>query len=62
MDALRNAGAQYLLICPGLAELEVHAGRGPDGLAAPLLAGEVPDGLEPSRTGETLEIFAVTQR
>jgi len=62
VDALRSAGADYLLVCPGLAELDVHVGRGPDGLAARLLAGEVPEGLEPLRMGETLEIFAVTRR
>jgi hypothetical protein len=62
VNALREAGADYVIICLGLAELDVHAGRGPKGLAARLLAGDVPEGLEPLQTGETLEIFAVTRR
>lgn len=60
VQALRDAGTDYVLLCPGLSELDVHAERGPDGLAARLRAGDVPEGLARIGAGEPLRIFAVT--
>lgn len=40
-------GATHLLYCPGLGELETYAERSPDGFAADLESGNLPDWLVP---------------
>ncbi|WP_084398589.1 hypothetical protein [Henriciella aquimarina] len=44
---IEMTGADHLLYCPGLSELKTYAKRAPDGLAAALENGEVPDWLTP---------------
>ena len=42
-----ESGAAYLVFCPARAEFGSYAEGNPDGLAATMLAGRVPDWLEP---------------
>lgn len=52
-DVLRAVRADFVVICPGLGELARHAARSPEGLAANLLAGKVPEWLAPElETGQ----------
>lgn len=55
---LDRLGADYLISCAGLPELPAHARLHPDGLAAALLAGHVPDWLQPVATG-TITVYRV---
>ncbi|MFV0280934.1 MAG: hypothetical protein ACK5JM_09280 [Rhodoblastus sp.] len=43
----RASGADYLLACPAMARMQIMAERAPQGLAAALMAGRIPDWLEP---------------
>ena len=55
-----GSGATYLAICPGQVQLEATSARAPEGLAARLLAGEVPDWLAPvALAGEQYHLFRV---
>jgi hypothetical protein len=57
---LAATGADYLAFCPGAPEAITFARTAPDGLAARLEAGEVPDYLQPVPAGETpLAVFRV---
>lgn len=40
-------GAQYLLVCPNMAETTVYRARSPDGFYGQMAKGKVPDWLEP---------------
>jgi hypothetical protein len=44
-DLIMASGADYVALCPGQTQVDVIAKRSPDGLAAQLLAGHVPDWL-----------------
>lgn len=54
-------GADYLALCTDLAEARIYARRHPDGLAAHLLDGQVPDWLEPVTrlSTEQFKVFRV---
>ncbi|MCP3729757.1 AcrB/AcrD/AcrF family protein [Sphingomonas sp. MG17] len=43
----RRYGAQYLLVCPNMAETTVYRARSPDGFYGQLSKGKVPDWLTP---------------
>ena len=53
--------ADYLALCTDLAEARIYARRHPEGLAAQLIAGQVPDWLEPVAplTTEQFKVFRV---
>ena len=42
-----GAGARYVILCPGSVQTSTLAKAAPDGLAAALVAGRVPDWLKP---------------
>ena len=44
----RNAGADYVAICPGNSETSALSGHAPNGLMATLAKGELPAWLEPA--------------
>ena len=44
---LAERGSAYLALCPGLMETAIYAERNPEGFAARMLSGQVPDWLEP---------------
>lgn len=46
-EMLREVRADFVIICPGMGELARYAARSPEGVAANLLAGKVPDWLAP---------------
>ena len=50
---VRATGARWLAICPGEVQLDVTAARSPNGLAARLLAGDVPAWLVPLEMSDT---------
>ena len=62
LATLRSGNVDYVVFCPGLAENEVHARRGQDGLAALLMAGDVPAGLEKVSVSDGLDIYRVSDR
>ena len=43
----RRYGAQYLLVCPNMAETTIYRSRSPDGFYGQLSKGKVPAWLEP---------------
>lgn len=43
----RQRGADYIAICPGMSEAQVYARANPAGLAARLIAGDIPGWLAP---------------
>lgn len=45
-----SSGADYLVACPAMKRLEIMAKRAPEGLAAALIAGRIPEWLEPIET------------
>ncbi|MEQ8558377.1 MAG: hypothetical protein RIB03_08670 [Henriciella sp.] len=46
-ERISMTGATHLLFCPGLRELETYAKDAPDGFAADLVAGRIPNWLVP---------------
>ena len=46
-DIVTASGADYLVACPLMKRMQIMAGLAPKGLAAELIAGRVPDWLEP---------------
>lgn len=59
-DLVIGSGATYFAFCPGQVQLEATSARAPDGFAARLLAGEVPDWLVPvALGGEQYRVFRV---
>ena len=59
---VRGHGAHYVLICHELAEARMYARRAPQGLAAGLAAGQVPQWLAPVDVGQPqgLALYRVT--
>ena len=54
------AGARYVLLCPGSVQTTVMTKAAPDGLAAALVAGHVPDWLKPLPLAPTpYRVYAV---
>ena len=54
------AGARYVILCPGSVQTSVLARADPDGLAAALVAGRVPDWLKPVPLASTpYRVYAV---
>jgi hypothetical protein len=57
---VRGSGADYVVFCPAMPELEIYAAASPNGLAAALLAGRAPDWLTPeSIEGSPYKIYRV---
>lgn len=54
---LRAARVDYLLVCPADTDMRFFAAHTPDGLIADLLAGTVPDWLEPASVTEATTIY-----
>jgi hypothetical protein len=46
-EVMVRHGATLLLICPGMSESTIYRAQSPDGFYARLVAGQVPDWLEP---------------
>ena len=55
---VESSGADYLALCTDMTEARLYANEAPDGLAANLLKGDVPDWLSPVDHGGPVE-FAV---
>ncbi len=54
------AGARYVILCAASVETAVRATTAPDGLAAALVAGRVPDWLKPVPLAPTpYRVYAV---
>ncbi|MEM1151292.1 MAG: hypothetical protein AAGI03_12160, partial [Pseudomonadota bacterium] len=51
-ERLQTASVDYLFVCPTLGEIKLYARRAPDGLAAALKAGEIPEWLEGDLTSD----------
>jgi hypothetical protein len=59
-EIVEASGADYLVFCPAMPELEIYAAESPHGLAADLLAGSAPDWLAPAPiAGSSFRIFKV---
>ena len=59
-DLIAAAGARYVILCPGSVQTSVMAKAAPDGLAAALVAGRVPDWLTPVLLAPTpYRVYAV---
>jgi hypothetical protein len=57
---LTARGTNYVAICPGFGETQALAKRAPGGLAAVLLAGQIPAWLTPvPMTGTPYRIFRI---
>jgi hypothetical protein len=56
---LRGEGVTLVAYCPGNSESDALAGWAPDGLMAGLIAGKVPDWLEPVPGGADLQLYRV---
>jgi hypothetical protein len=57
---VRDSGADYVVFCPAMPELEIYAAASPGGLAAQLLSGHPPDWLAPAPiTGSPYRIYKV---
>lgn len=52
-------GADYVVLCPRMNEILLYAKDAPDGLAARLSRGQVPDWLEPVPTRGVMRIYRV---
>lgn len=59
-NIIEESGADYLVYCPGAPETGIYASAAPDGLAAQLRAGTIPDWLVPVAGAEgPLRIFVI---
>jgi hypothetical protein len=57
---VKDSGADYVVFCPAMPELEIYASASPGGLAAALLAGKSPDWLvQQTIAGSPYRIFKV---
>lgn len=52
-EKMARSGATHLLYCPGLSEMAAYAERAPNGFAAALETGDVPNWLVPTTSAET---------
>ncbi|MBA3068818.1 MAG: hypothetical protein FP825_10085 [Hyphomonas sp.] len=59
---LAAAGVDYLLVCPGDADMRFFAAHAPDGLIGRILDGDTPSWLEPVATAGATTVYRVKPR